>query len=131
MTYNRADLESIHRFSDHHRELLARSERAGCFYCRRMYDPREITEWIDGPQFESAGGVTALCPRCGIDAVLPSAMPVPLTAELLAEMHSQWFQPRQGAISTCGITYVEAAERSEHPVPCQHPVSFVQHLEPV
>ena len=94
MTYSRADLESIHRFSDHHRELLARSERAGCFYCRRTFDPREITEWVDGPQRESgetSDGVTALCPRCGIDAVLPSAMPVPLTAELLAEMHSHWF----------------------------------------
>ena len=84
MTYNPADLESIHGFSDHHRELLAQSERAGCFYCRRTFDPREITKWVDG-------GVTALCPRCGIDAVLPSAMPVPLTAELLASMHSRWF----------------------------------------
>ena len=94
MMYSRADLESIHRFSDHHRELLARSERAGCFYRRRTFDPREITEWVDGAQRESgetSDGVTALCPRCGIDAVLPSAMPVPLTAELLAEMHSHWF----------------------------------------
>ena len=94
MTYSRADLDSIHRFSDHHRELLARSERAGCFYCRRTFDPREITKWVDGAQRESgetSDGVTALCPRCGIDAVLPSAMQVPLTAELLAEMHSHWF----------------------------------------
>jgi hypothetical protein len=92
--YNRADLESIHRFSDRHHELLARSERAGCFYCQRMFEPRKITEWIDGPQLrsgETTDGVTALCPHCGIDAVLPSAMPVPLTAELLAEMHSHWF----------------------------------------
>jgi hypothetical protein len=94
VTYNRADLESIHRFSGRHRDLLARSERAGCFYCRRTFDPREINEWIDGPQVasdETSDGVTALCPRCGIDAVLPSAMPVPLTDELLAQMHSRWF----------------------------------------
>jgi hypothetical protein len=38
-----------------------------------------------------ADGVTALCPRCGIDAVLPSAVPVALTAELLAAMHAHWF----------------------------------------
>ena len=79
MTYNRADLESIHRFSDHHRELLARSDRADCFYCRRTVHPHEITEWIDGPQLgsgETADGVTALCPRCGIDAGLLSSMPV-------------------------------------------------------
>jgi hypothetical protein len=94
MPYNRADLESIHRFSDNHREILTRSARAGCFYCRRTFDPREITRWIDGPPVatgELSDGVTALCPYCGIDAVLPSAMPVPLTPELLAEMHFHWF----------------------------------------
>lgn len=33
-------------------------------------------DWIDGRQVETGStqdGVTALCPRCGIDAVLPSA----------------------------------------------------------
>ena len=91
---SRADLESIHRFSDHHRDLLARSERAGCFYCRRLFDPKEIEEWVDGPQVETgdtADGVTALCPHCGIDAVLPSAAPIRLDAELLAEMHRHYF----------------------------------------
>ena len=94
MTYNPADLEAIHRFSDHHRELLRRSDRAACFHCRETFGPHEITEWIDGTQLtsgEKTEGVTALCPRCGIDAVLPSAMPLPLTAELLAAMHSHWF----------------------------------------
>jgi hypothetical protein len=89
----RVDLEALHRFSDHHRELLARSEEAGCFYCKRVYAPSEITEWIDGPQLatgNTADGVTVLCPRCGIDAVLPSAA-VPLDGELLAAMHHRWF----------------------------------------
>jgi hypothetical protein len=91
---DRPDLESIHRFSDHHRELLERSDRAGCFYCRRIFDPREIKEWVDGDQTESGDlddGVTALCPECGIDAVLPSAAPIKLNVVLLAEMHRYWF----------------------------------------
>jgi hypothetical protein len=46
----RADLEAIHRFSDHHRELLSRSDRAGCFQCLQIFDPGEMAEWIDGPQ---------------------------------------------------------------------------------
>ena len=89
-----ADLTSIHRFSDHHRELLARSDRAGCFYCRRLFDPREIADWIDEPHpgtGETTNGVTALCPHCGIDAVLPSAAPIQLDGALLAEMHRYWF----------------------------------------
>jgi hypothetical protein len=92
---SRADLESIHRYSDHHRELLARSERAGCFYCGAMFDPTEIMDWVDGRQVETgntADGVTALCPRCGIDAVLPSAAPISLNDEVLGEMHHYWFE---------------------------------------
>jgi hypothetical protein len=92
---NRADLESIHKFCDHHRDLLTRSEKAGCFYCGAIFDPGEIIDWIDGPQVETGGtegGVTALCPRCGIDAVLPSAAPIPLNDDVLAEMHRHWFE---------------------------------------
>jgi hypothetical protein len=92
---NRADLESIHKYSNHHRELLARSDRAGCFYCEAMFAPSEIVDWVDGPQLETGStddGVTALCPRCGIDAVLPSAAPISLTAEVLAAMHYHWFE---------------------------------------
>lgn len=90
-----AELRSIHRYSDHHRELLAQSERAGCFHCEQLFAPTEIEDWIDGPQVETgdtADGVTALCPRCGIDAVLPSAAPIRLDPELLAEMHKFWFE---------------------------------------
>ena len=39
---SRADLESIHRYSIRHRELLARSESAECFYCREIFSPSEI-----------------------------------------------------------------------------------------
>jgi hypothetical protein len=91
---NRADLESIHKFSDHHRELIERSELAGCFYCEQFFSRKEIMDWIDGPQVETGStedGVTALCPRCGIDAVLPSAAPIPLTPEVLAQMRYHWF----------------------------------------
>ena len=88
-----ADLESLHRFSRQHRDLLARSSQAGCFYCLTIFDPAKIVDWVDGPASvsgDTSEGVTALCPRCGIDAVLPSAV-VDLDAELLADMHRHWF----------------------------------------
>ena len=67
----------------------------GCFYCEAMFAPSEIVDWVDGPQLETGSttdGVTALCPRCGIDAVLPSAAPISVTAEVLAAMHCHWFE---------------------------------------
>ena len=90
-----ADRESVHRFCTTNRELLARSDQAGCFYCQAIFDAGEIEDWVDGPQVETgelADGVTALCPRCGIDAVLPSAAPLKLDASLLAAMHEYWFE---------------------------------------
>ena len=100
MPLNRADLQSIHRHSSRHRDVLGRSDRAGCFYCESFFDPTEITDWIDGRQAETgstADGVTALCPRCGIDAVLPSAAPIPLDADVLAQMHRFFFERRADA----------------------------------
>ena len=91
---NRADLESIHRFSSNHRELLARSDQAGCFYCKATFSPAEIEEWIPERDTISGGLIedrTALCPRCGIDAVLPSAAPIRWDDTLLAEMNRHWF----------------------------------------
>jgi hypothetical protein len=90
-----ADLESIHKFCTRNRELLSRSDSAGCFYCLEIYPPAEIQDWVDGLQVETgslADGVTALCARCGIDAVLPSAAPIPLTEETLRAMHAYWFE---------------------------------------
>jgi hypothetical protein len=93
----RADLASIHQFSSHHRALMANSPAAGCFYCGATFAPAEITDWIDGPQVltgETTDGVTALCPRCGIDAVLPAGLIV-LSADLLAEMNAYYFAERK------------------------------------
>ncbi len=87
-----ADLRALHRFSSRHRPRLDRSEQAGCFYCLEVYDPAEITEWVDEPMtLGSPGdGVTGLCPHCGIDAVLPSAV-VSVDVALLVEMRQFWF----------------------------------------
>ena len=95
MTRTRADLESIWRFCTRHRGLLERSEAAGCFHCLSVFAPADIAEWIDEPpagdgRAHAAPGDTALCPRCGIDAVLPSAA-LPITRELLAEMAEHYF----------------------------------------
>lgn len=68
------------------REALQRVDRCGCFYCLAIFDPQEIGEWI-----EDEGGDTALCPRCGIDSVLPESDEYPLTRSFLRRMYDRWF----------------------------------------
>ena len=75
---------AAHWHAAHHRGALAASEQAGCFYCLSVFAPAEVVEWIDDDD-------TALCPHCGIDAVLPSKAGYPMTREFLEQMQRHWF----------------------------------------
>ena len=79
-------LEALHALSIHNRALIARATTCGCFYCTATFRPSEITEWVD-PNSD-----TALCPRCGIDSVLPDPPSGPVTPELLESMRVHWFE---------------------------------------
>lgn len=76
-------LQKIHDLSDHHRESILSSNECGCFSCLRRFEPQKIKEWI-----RSEG--TAMCPYCGIDAVLGDK-DVEITDALLKEMWEAWF----------------------------------------
>ncbi|HEX5426628.1 MAG TPA: hypothetical protein VFW94_24115 [Candidatus Acidoferrales bacterium] len=77
------DLEIGHAACAHHRKQLEHAAVCGCFYCLGRFGVGEIAEWIDG-------GTTALCPRCGIDAVIPVAEEVTGTV-FLKRMQQFWF----------------------------------------
>ena len=75
-------LIAAHRYCTDNRGQLD----AGCFYCLETFSPWEITEWIweDG---------TAVCPKCGIDAVLGSQTELPVTdPACLKAMRQHWFE---------------------------------------
>lgn len=75
-----AHLIYLHTLSSKHKALLEREEKCCCFYCTQSFDTGEIKEWTDK-------GLTALCPLCGIDAVLPGV----LTDEDMQAMYKHYF----------------------------------------
>jgi hypothetical protein len=83
------ELELVHRHSSGHRDVIARSDHCACFCCERTFPSAAITHWVDESD-RFPDGATALCPHCGIDAVLPSAA-ITLRPELLAEMRIVYF----------------------------------------
>lgn len=68
-----------------HRVELEAGERCGCFFCFRTFPPSAIKAWIDANQ-------TALCPHCGIDAVLGCAQRI--DNKFLRGMHEHHFPYR-------------------------------------
>ena len=81
---NETELEAAHKRSSCHRSELMSSKLCGCFYCKSLFEPSKIVEWIDDDN-------TALCPFCGIDSVIGSASKFPITPEFLNRMKTYWF----------------------------------------
>ena len=80
------DLLDAHGFSSNHRYQLMDDPVCGCFYCLRIYHPIEIREWIA----DEWG--TAICPYCGVDAVIGESSGYPITKEFLERMRHRWFE---------------------------------------
>ena len=64
------------------------SEKCGCFWCERIFPATEVRECYR----ELGNGLTAICPYCGIDAVLADASGVEVSPEFLHKMHKAWFE---------------------------------------
>lgn len=81
-----AAIREAHRHSIHNRSEIEASEVCGCFHCCAVFPSREIRDW--GDTYEED---TAACPRCGIDSVIGSASGFPVDGEFLKTMKRHWF----------------------------------------
>jgi len=86
-----SDVVAAHSHCIRNRAELERSRASGCFYCLETYPVAEIWEWIrERPEDQEK--LTAMCPKCGIDAVIGDASGYPLTdARFLERMRRHWF----------------------------------------
>ena len=58
-----------HGMSMCHRHRIADDDVMGCFDCCDTFLGEEIEEWINEQKF-GGSGETAICPHCGVDAVV-------------------------------------------------------------
>lgn len=72
------------KHSMRNREEIERSKHCGCYYCTTVFDTSEICEWVDG-------GLTAICPHCGIDAVIGDASGITIDRRTLKIMNKRYF----------------------------------------
>jgi 5-methylcytosine-specific restriction endonuclease McrA len=70
----------LHKKASFHRYEIFHSEHCSCFSCGRTFSPAQIVEWTDK-------NLTALCPHCHMDSVLPSRNETPTDAETLTALN--------------------------------------------
>lgn len=82
------NMDKLHAQCFRGKTKLQRAKLAGCFQCLSTYKPDFIDEYVDGD-------ATALCPRCGIDAVIPLSYVAPRTTAIhmviLNKLHTHYF----------------------------------------
>jgi hypothetical protein len=78
------DIKLASEYSINNREQIKASEKAGCYCCLSIFSPKDINKYYDN-------GMTALCPKCGIDSVIGSKSGYPINLEILQKMHHCWF----------------------------------------
>lgn len=86
--FSALDLENGRKHSIDNEIEIVTSKKCGCFFCRHTYDARKVQDWIDDD-----GGVTALCPECGMDAVIGDVSNIDLSKEYLKAMNLAYFGP--------------------------------------
>lgn len=82
---NNVKLVEAHKFSINNKENLLKDRVCGCFYCLKVFSPNKIKDWLK----DTKG--TALCPYCGVDAIIGESSGFPVTTEFLSKMNEYWF----------------------------------------
>jgi hypothetical protein len=82
---SRDPIAVAHEHCSRHRVEIERSHNVGCFYCCQTYEASLIDIWVGEDD-------TALCTKCGIDAVVGDASGFPITDQsFLKSMNKVWF----------------------------------------
>lgn len=91
------DLLAAYRDVSRNWEQIQASKVCGCCSCMQIFASDEIVAWtglgmddVDDPR--AIAGQTALCPRCGSEAVIGDKSGFPINAQFLGRMNEAWFQ---------------------------------------
>lgn len=90
-------LLAAHPHTTNNRAELEASRLCGCCSCIGIFPVDEIVAWtgltmshFENPQ--AAAGETALCPRCGSEALIGDRSGFPIHPDFLQRMNQAWFQ---------------------------------------
>jgi len=84
ITATHVDTAVLFKAAHFHRFEIFHSQQCGCYSCKATFSPEQIMEWTDK-------NMTALCPHCKMDAVLPDYNGTPIDQETLEAVNRYAF----------------------------------------
>ncbi len=80
----KSQMERLHAYSSHNMELVERSVKCYCFYCKSVFESGEIDSYLVNEK-------NALCPKCCTDSIIPDSINEAVDESIISEMHDYWF----------------------------------------
>ena len=80
------NLTEIHNHSKNNKTEILSSRIYGCFYCKKIFKPNEIQNWLSDDKDQ-----TALCAFCQIDSVIGDAGGFEITETFLDQINKKLF----------------------------------------
>ena len=91
------ELVAAYRYTYNNWAQIEASRVCGCCSCQQIFPREEIVAWtgldmnnVDDPV--AVGKQTALCPKCGSEAVIGDKSGVPINPRFLGRMNEAWYQ---------------------------------------
>ena len=78
--------DSYHSHTIRNRQEIDQSEYCHCISCCKTYPSAIVMNFI-----KDGEGETAMCPNCGIDAVIGDACGLEINQEILTALNKRWF----------------------------------------
>lgn len=91
------ELVAAYRYTTNNWAQIGASRLCGCCSCVQIFPAEEVVAWtgLDMHNMNDPKAVdsqTALCPRCGTEAVIGDKSGFPIHASFLVRMNEAWFQ---------------------------------------
>lgn len=86
---DKANLEAAHAYTFDNAQMLFARQSCVCIYCWERYESSEII------QISNSTLGTALCPKCGIDAIVGEISGFELSDEFIGKMYDRFFNSNE------------------------------------
>ena len=86
MKLTEEQLKLYHSHTIRNRKEIDQSEFCHCISCCQSYPSPIVMDFI-----KDGKGETALCPNCGIDALIGDACGLSINQEILTTLNKRWF----------------------------------------
>lgn len=78
------EIKRLHSHTLRNRKEIEASDNCVCISCCEIFHASKVEDYIDK-------GETALCPICGIDAVIGDCTGISMDSATLKELHKEFF----------------------------------------